>query len=91
MANRSLSKEIRTIHHELNGIYGHRRIKAELTAMGHTRGRHRVARLLREACMFGCASAGGWFPAVATIYPLRRITWIASSLRIMPTGTGSRI
>ncbi|MGG4650961.1 IS3 family transposase [Pseudomonas aeruginosa] len=34
MANRRLSKEIRTIHHEVNGIYGHRRIKAELAAMG---------------------------------------------------------
>lgn len=34
MANRRLSKEIRAIHHEVNGIYGHRRIKAELTAMG---------------------------------------------------------
>ncbi len=49
MANRRLSKEIRTIHHEVNGIYGHRRIKAELTAMGHECGRHRVARLMREA------------------------------------------
>ncbi|MFU4941225.1 IS3 family transposase [Pseudomonas aeruginosa] len=49
MANRRLSKEIRTIHHEVNGIYGHRRIKAELTAMGHACGRHRVARLMREA------------------------------------------
>lgn len=33
MANRRLSKEIRTIHHEVNGIYGHR-IKAELAPMG---------------------------------------------------------
>ncbi len=49
MANRRLSKEIRTIHHEVNGIYGHRRIKAELAAMGHVCGRHRVARLMREA------------------------------------------
>lgn len=49
MANRRLSKEIRTIHHEVNGIYGHRRIKAELTAMGQACGRHRVARLMREA------------------------------------------
>ncbi|WP_407681567.1 IS3 family transposase [Pseudomonas mangiferae] len=32
--NRRLSKEIRVIHHEVNGIYGHRRIKAELTAIG---------------------------------------------------------
>lgn len=49
MTNRRLSKEIRTIHHEVNGIYGHRRIKAELAAMGHACGRHRVARLMREA------------------------------------------
>ena len=49
MANRRLSQEIRTIHHEVNGIYGHRRIKAELAAMGHACGRHRVARLMREA------------------------------------------
>lgn len=49
MANRRLSKEIRTIHHEVNGIYGHRRIKAELAAMGHACSRHRVLRLMREA------------------------------------------
>lgn len=49
MASRRLSKKIRTIHHEVNGIYGHRRIKAELAAMGHVCGRHRVSRLMREA------------------------------------------
>lgn len=38
MANRRLSKGNRTTHHELNGIYGHRRIKAELAAMGHACG-----------------------------------------------------
>ncbi|MER0799409.1 IS3 family transposase [Pseudomonas aeruginosa] len=48
MANRRLSKEIRTIHHEVNGIHGHRRIKADLAAMGHPCARHRVARLMRE-------------------------------------------
>ncbi|WP_423836226.1 IS3 family transposase [Stutzerimonas stutzeri] len=49
MANQRLSKEIRTIHHEVSGIYGHRRIKAELAAMGHACSRRRVARLMREA------------------------------------------
>jgi len=49
MANRRLSKEIRTIHYEVNGIYGHLRIKAELAAVGHACGRHRAARLMREA------------------------------------------
>ncbi|AZC18533.1 Mobile element protein [Pseudomonas sp. CMR5c] len=33
----------------MNGIYGRRRIKAELAAMGHACARHRVARLMREA------------------------------------------
>ena len=49
MANRRLSQEIRAIHHEVNGIYDHRRIKAELSAMGHACGRHRGSRLMREA------------------------------------------
>ncbi|WP_192985622.1 IS3 family transposase [Pseudomonas sp. EggHat1] len=53
IANRRLSKEVRTIRHEVNGIYGHRRIKAELAAMGHSCGRHRVARLMREAGLRG--------------------------------------
>ncbi|WP_407681662.1 IS3 family transposase [Pseudomonas berkeleyensis] len=35
----------------MNGIYGHRRIKAELAGMGHACGRHLVARLTREACL----------------------------------------
>ncbi|WP_363319417.1 IS3 family transposase [Pseudomonas sp. Bi70] len=33
----------------MNEIYAHRRIKAELAAMGHVCGRHRVTRLMREA------------------------------------------
>jgi len=46
---RRLSKELRTIHHEVDGIYGHRQIQSELAAMGHACGRQRVARLMREA------------------------------------------
>ncbi|MBX8538824.1 IS3 family transposase [Pseudomonas cichorii] len=49
MANRRLSKEIRTIHHEVNGIYGHRRIKAGLEAMGHACGRRRLVSSSRHA------------------------------------------
>lgn len=48
IVNRRLSKEILTIHHEVKGIYGHRRIKADFAAMGHACGLHRVARLMRE-------------------------------------------
>lgn len=91
MANRRLSKEIRTIHHEVNGIYGHRRIKAELAAMGHACGRHRVARLMREAGL-RVRSRKRWrlVSAVVMLCRLPRTTWIASSPRIAPIGTGSR-
>ncbi|EMC2594285.1 DDE-type integrase/transposase/recombinase [Pseudomonas aeruginosa] len=42
-----------TIHHEVNGIYGHRRIKAELAVMGHACGRRRGgARLMRKAGLY---------------------------------------
>ncbi|MBD9629946.1 MULTISPECIES: IS3 family transposase [unclassified Pseudomonas] len=58
----------------VNGIYGHRRIRAELTAMGQACGRPRVARLTREAaCVFVRENVGGWNPAVATICRLHRI------------------
>lgn len=81
MENRRLSQKIRTIHHEVNGIYGHRRIKAELTAIGPSCDPHRVARLMREpVCVCGRASAGGWFLAVVTLCRLPRITWIAVRL-----------
>ncbi|WP_424959290.1 IS3 family transposase [Ectopseudomonas toyotomiensis] len=55
MANRRLSKEIRTIHHE--GIYGHRRVKAELMAIGHVCGRHRVATDARSRSVRSLAKA----------------------------------
>jgi putative transposase len=41
MANRQLLREIRLVHAEVNGIYGHRRIHAELRAQGFACGRHR--------------------------------------------------
>lgn len=39
-------KRYRILH---ASTYGHRRIKADLAAMGHVCGRHRVVRLIREA------------------------------------------
>ncbi|BCL74605.1 transposase [Jeongeupia sp. HS-3] len=48
MANRVLLREIRLVHAEVNGIYGHRRIHAELVAQGFACGRHRVGRLMRQ-------------------------------------------
>ncbi|WP_156970839.1 IS3 family transposase [Andreprevotia chitinilytica] len=49
MANRTLLREIRLVHAEVNGIYGHRRIHAELVAQGFACGRHRIAQLMRQA------------------------------------------
>lgn len=52
MANRQLLREIRAIHAEVNGIYGHRRLHAELQELGFACGRHRVARLMREGGLY---------------------------------------
>lgn len=91
MANRRLSKEIRTIHHEVNGIYGHRRIKAELAAMGHAvvdTGSHR---LMREAGL-RVRSRKRWRLVSSSRHalPITPNHLIASSPRIAPIGTGSR-
>lgn len=51
MANRKLLREIRLVHAEVNGIYGHRRIHAELMAQGLSCGRHRVARLMQQGAI----------------------------------------
>jgi len=37
-----LLREIRVVFAEVNGIYGHRRIHAELLAQGMNCGRHRI-------------------------------------------------
>jgi putative transposase len=43
MANRRLLREIRVVFAEVNGIYRHWRIHAELLAQGMNCGRHRIA------------------------------------------------
>lgn len=90
MANRRLSKEIRTIQHEGHGIYSHRRIQAELTAMEHARGRYRVARLMREAGL-SARSRKSWRLISSSRHDLhmRRIIWIASASD-RAIGIGSR-
>ncbi|GGP22114.1 IS3 family transposase [Silvimonas iriomotensis] len=62
MANRQLLREIRLVHAEVNGIYGHRRIHAELMAQGLPCGRHRVARLMHESGI-KVRSRKRWAPA----------------------------
>lgn len=48
-----LSVHIRAIHRRGRGTYGSPRVHAELRAGGHTVGRHRVARLMRELDLTG--------------------------------------
>lgn len=53
VAGRRLIEEMRAIHEESDGTYGSPRMRSELPARGHTVGRHRVARLMREAHLRG--------------------------------------
>jgi len=52
-ANQRLRVEIRAIHAESDARYGAPKIYNELRAHGHTCGRHRVARLMREDQLCG--------------------------------------
>lgn len=52
--DRRLLKEIRRIHAASGGVYGAPKITAELNAQGYPCGRHRVARLMRQAGIQGC-------------------------------------
>ncbi len=48
-----LTAEMRRIHQESDGTYGSPRMRTELQARGHDVGRHRVARLMRQARLRG--------------------------------------
>ncbi len=50
---RRLVAEMRTIHQESDGTYGSPRMRTELQARGYDVGRHRVARLMRQARLRG--------------------------------------
>jgi putative transposase len=52
--NRELARLIRQVHLESRGVYGARKVHRELLAFGEACGRHRVARLMREAGLKGC-------------------------------------
>jgi transposase InsO family protein len=47
MANQALSKDIETVYHDNDGLYGSPRIHAELRAHGKRCSKNRVARLMR--------------------------------------------
>jgi putative transposase len=52
--NRELTRLIRQVHLESRGVYGARKVHRELRARGEPCGRHKVARLVREAGLKGC-------------------------------------
>jgi transposase InsO family protein len=53
LADRRLLVEVKAAHHASRGTYGSPRLHRELTECGHTVGRHRVARLMRENALQG--------------------------------------
>ena len=52
--DRELSKRIRQIHEDSDGVYGAVKIAAELNEQGYPCGRHKVARLMRITGLKGC-------------------------------------
>jgi transposase InsO family protein len=54
MANRHLLRRIQAIHQHSGATYGSPRVYHELRAQGQRCGRHRVARLMRQAGIQGC-------------------------------------
>jgi putative transposase len=52
--DRQLTEVIRQIHARSRGVYGAPRIREELKAEGFHHGRHKVARLMRQAGLKGC-------------------------------------
>jgi putative transposase len=45
---------VRQVHFESRGVYGARKVHRELLASGQACGRHKVARLMRQAGLKGC-------------------------------------
>jgi len=52
--DRELTRVIRRLHGESNGVYGSPKIRADLKDEGYHYGRHKVARLMRIAGLRGC-------------------------------------
>ena len=52
--DRELTRVIRRLHGESNGVYGSPKIRVELKDEGYHYGRHKVARLMRIAGLSGC-------------------------------------
>jgi len=54
LQNRSLSRLIKRLHLESNGVYGARKIQRDLLELGEPCGRHRVARIMHKTGLRGC-------------------------------------
>ena len=54
LQNRSLSRLIKQLHLESNGVYGSRKIQRDLLELGEPCGRHRVARIMHKIGLRGC-------------------------------------
>ena len=52
--DRDLTRLIRRVHLESDGVYGARKVHRELVALGERCGRHKVARVMRESGLKGC-------------------------------------
>jgi putative transposase len=87
---------IRMLYADSGGVYGSPKIHQELLASGESCGRHKVARLMREAGLRGCPKkryrAKGVSPAVAASNLLQqnfsaRQTWV-SDITFIPTRQG---
>ena len=52
--DRQLMPLVRQVHFESRGVYGARKVHRELLASGQACGRHKVARLMRQAGLKGC-------------------------------------
>lgn len=52
--DRELTERIRKIHADSDGVYGAAKVCAELNERGYPCGRHKVARLMRQAGLRGC-------------------------------------
>lgn len=69
--DRSLLPRIRQVHLESRGVYGARKVHRELLAQGHPCGRHKVAKLMRQAGLKGCPKRRfRKFPEIPARYPV---------------------
>ena len=99
--NRCLLAQIRSIHQEKRKTYGYPRMHHELTARGYACGRHRVARLMRQAGiqakmvrLWRRSQSGRTFAHIAANTHTRRFAatqpnrrWVAD-ITMIPTAQG---